>query len=78
VEQWKARDPQKVSDRKMNNFFVSTAEIREKAYDLSFNRYSETKPDETIYEEPKVILQQLKVIEAKIQQGIEELEGIFG
>jgi type I restriction enzyme M protein len=78
VTRWRSRDPQQPSDRLANHFFVPVAEIREKNYDLSFNRYSETKLDETIYEEPKAILEKLKVIESRIQQGIIELEGILG
>ena len=53
-------------------------ELRDKNYDLSFNRYHEAEPDETVYEEPQVILQKLKTLEGKIQQGIAELEGILG
>ena len=48
-----------------------------KQYDLSFNRYSEIEHDETVYEEPKVILQKLKVLEDKIQSGIAELGSIL-
>ena len=78
VTKWRNRDPQLDSDRKANHFFVPAQEIREKNYDLSFNRYSEVKHDETVYEEPKIILQKLKELEDKIQQGIAELESILG
>ena len=54
------------------------SEIRDKEYDLSFNQYHEAEHDETVYEEPKVILQKLKALEDKIQRGITELEGIVG
>ena len=78
VAQWRARDPQQANDRKANHFFVPAQEIRDKSYDLSFNRYSEVEHDETVHEEPKVILQKMKTLEDKIQQGIAELEGILG
>ena len=78
VTQWRDRNPQQATDRKSNHFFVPVQEIRDKAYDLSFNRYSTVEHDETVYEEPKVILQKMKALEAKIQQGITELEGILG
>jgi type I restriction enzyme M protein len=78
VTQWKNRDPQHPGDRKGKCFFVPVQEIRDKQYDLSFNRYREAQHDETAYEEPKVILQKLKTLEEKIQQGIAELEGILG
>ena len=79
VAQWNARDPKKgKGNRKAKHFFVPVKEIRDKAYDLSFNRYHLAKHAETIHEEPKVILQKLKTLEDKIQQGIAELEGIIG
>ncbi|MBK1883788.1 N-6 DNA methylase [Luteolibacter pohnpeiensis] len=77
VAKWKSRDPKEASDRKANHFFVPAKEIRDKSYDLSFNRYSEVEHDETVYEEPKVILQKLRTLEDKIQEGITELEGIL-
>jgi type I restriction enzyme M protein len=77
VAQWNARDPQLPSDLKAKYFFVPVQEIRDKKYDLSFNRYHEAERDETVYEEPKVILQKLKTLEEQIQKGIIELEGIL-
>lgn len=78
VTLWQGRDPQQPGDRKANNFFVPVQEIRDKIYDLSFNRYYEAEHDETAYEEPKVIIQKIKTLEDKIQQGLAELEGILG
>jgi type I restriction enzyme M protein len=78
VAQWKARDPRHPGDRKAKHFFVPANELRAKNYDLSFNRYHVGEYDETVYEEPKVILQKLKELEDSIQQGIAELEGILG
>lgn len=78
VTQWRARDPKQDSEREGNHFFVSAEEIRNKSYDLSFNRYSEFEHDESVYEDPKEILQKLKALEDKIRQGITELEGILG
>lgn len=78
VAKWRARDQKEPGERKANHFFVPAQEIRDKSYDLSFNRYSEAKHDETVYEEPKVIIQKLKALEDKIQAGINELEGILG
>jgi type I restriction enzyme M protein len=77
VAQWQARNPQQLGDRKAKHFFVPVQEIRDRQYDLSFNRYYEAEHDEAVYEEPKAILQKLKVLEDKIQQGISELEGIL-
>jgi type I restriction enzyme M protein len=73
VAQWNARDPQQPGDRKANHFFVPVQEIRDRQYDLSFNRYAQVEHDETEYEDPKVILGKLKALEDRIQQGIAEL-----
>jgi len=80
VALWNARDPQNAGDRNAKHFFVPVQEIRDKdkSYDLSFHRYSEVEHDESVYEEPKVILQELKTLEDKIHQGITELEEILG
>jgi type I restriction enzyme M protein len=77
VAQWKSRNPQHPGDRKDKFFFVPVQEIRDKLYDLSFNRYHEATDDKSVCEEPRVILQKLKAIEDRIQQGITELEGIL-
>jgi type I restriction enzyme M protein len=50
VAQWKARDPQQPGDRKAKHFFVTVQELRDKQYDLSFNRYHKAERDETVYE----------------------------
>ena len=78
VKQWNRGKPNQTTDRKGNSFLVPAQEIRDKSYDLSFNRYSEVEYDETVYEEPKVILQKLKKLEKEIQNGITELDGIVG
>lgn len=79
VALWNVRDEKKnPGDRKEKHFFVQVQEIRDKAYDLSFNRYHEAEHTEAEQEEPKVILQKLKALEDKIQSGIAELEGILG
>jgi len=78
VGKWRTRDPKESGDRKANHFFVPAQEIREKSYDLSFNRYSTVEHDETVYEEPKDILIKLRELECKILKGIKELKGILG
>jgi type I restriction enzyme M protein len=78
VAQWKVRNPQEPGDRKTKFFFVPVKEIRDKQYDLSFNGYHVAEREETEYEEPKVIIEKLKALEDRIQEGIAELEGILG
>ncbi|AMV31704.1 putative type I restriction enzymeP M protein [Pirellula sp. SH-Sr6A] len=78
VAQWNARNPNEPGDRKSNCFFVPVEEIREKLYDLSFNRYGKVEHDETEHEDPKSILQTLATLEDKIRAGIVELQEILG
>ena len=46
-------------------------------YDLSLNRYQELVHDEVEHRPPLEILAELRAIEQKILQGIEELEGML-
>lgn len=78
LERWKGRDPKKDSDRTGKAFFVPASEIRENNYDLSLNRYQEKTYEEVQYEPPKVILKKLRELEAEIQKGLDELEGMLG
>jgi type I restriction enzyme M protein len=78
VARWKERDPQLRNDRKAKYFFVPVQEIRDRQYDLSFNRYHEVEPDSALHEDPKVILDKLKTLEDRILEGIVELQEILG
>ena len=77
VAKWKQRDSNSENDRTAKHFFVPVAEIREKAYDLTLNRYQETVHIEATYEPPKVILSKLKELETGILSDIEELEAML-
>jgi type I restriction enzyme M protein len=77
VALWKARDPEQLGDRKAKHFVVSIQEFRDEDYDLSFNHYHESVDDHLIYEEPKVILEKLKVLEDKIQGGLTGLDEVL-
>jgi type I restriction enzyme M protein len=63
--------------RTAQSFCVPRAEIAEKNYDLSLNRYKEVVHEEVSYEPPQKILADLKALEAEILQGLEELEGML-
>ncbi len=76
VAQWKARDPKQVNDRTSRHFFVPVSEIQGNNYDLSLNRYKETKHEEAVYEKPQVILGKLRELELNILADINELEGM--
>jgi type I restriction enzyme M protein len=74
---WAKRNPKKDSDRFSKSFFVSGVEIVENKYDLSFNRYKETKHEKIKYEPSKVIIEKLKKIEEEIIEKLNDLEGIL-
>jgi type I restriction enzyme M protein len=76
LSRWQARDPQKTIDRTAKAFFIPVAEIREKNYDLSLNRYKETVYEEVKYDPPKAILNKLRKLEEEIMSDLSELEGM--
>jgi len=77
VVQWRTRKPELLGDRKAKYFFVPVQELREKLYDLSFNRYHETEHEDTAYEEPKLIIEKLRMLEGQIQGSLDQLEELF-
>jgi type I restriction enzyme M protein len=74
-------DKRETSERKRprtaQSFCVPLAEIVEKNYDLSLNRYKEVVHEEVHHDPPKKILAELKKLEAEILQGLSELEGML-
>jgi len=76
LARWQARDARKDVDRTAKWFMVPKADIVAKGYDLSVNRYRETKHAEVTHAHPREILARMKALEAEIAKGIEELEGL--
>ena len=74
VEKFNSRTELNMEDRKGKCFFVPKEEIVQENYDLSFNRYKEEVFEEIEYEEPKVILKKLNLIEKEITNGLVEIE----
>ena len=77
LERWRKRDAKKDKDRTAKHFMVPVAEIREKSFDLSINRYKEAVHEEVQYESPKVILGKLRELEAEIAKDLKALEGML-
>jgi type I restriction enzyme M protein len=57
---------------------VPKSDIAAQGYDLSLNRYKEVMHEEVEHRAPREILAELERIEAEIQQGLRELEGMLG
>lgn len=77
VVKWKDRDPKRESDRSARHFFVPVDDLRANGYDLSLNRYKETKYEEAGYDKPLVILSRMRDLEEDILKDINELEGML-
>jgi len=78
LERWKKRDATKDKDRTAKHFMVPVAEIRERNFDLSINRYKEAVHEEVQYDPPKEILKRLRALEKEIAKDLGELEGMLG
>jgi type I restriction enzyme M protein len=78
LDRWSQREgAERERPRTAQSFCVAKAEIAERNYDLSLNRYKEVVHEEVQYDPPKKILSELKQIETEIIQGLEELEGML-
>jgi type I restriction enzyme M protein len=64
--------------RTAQSFCAPKADIAAQGYDLSLNRYKEVVHAEIEHRAPKEILADLARLEAEIQQGMKELEGMLG
>jgi len=79
LSRWGARAAaERKRPRTAQSFCVPKAEIAAQGYDLSLNRYQEVVHETIDHESPAKVLGDLKAIEAEIQQGLTELEGMLG
>lgn len=62
--------------RTEQSFLVPKAEIADNGYDLSINKYKKTEYVPVEYPPTSEIFAQLRELEAEIQKGLEELEGM--
>ena len=76
-EKWQSRDSKKDTDKTKKNFFVTDDEIRENKYDLSISRYKEMEYKEVVYQNPKIILENIDKIEADILEKIKQLKELI-
>jgi sigma54-dependent transcription regulator len=61
----------------VEHFMVPVQEIEEKGFDLSINRYKETKHEAIEYDPPKKIVAKLRALEVEIAKDLSELEGML-
>jgi len=78
LTRWQERNNSELKRaRTEQSFCVPKADIAAQGYDLSLNRYKEVVYEEVEYRAPKEILESLAKLEAEIQQGMKELEGML-
>jgi type I restriction enzyme M protein len=73
----KIQNEEMTRPRTAQSFCVPKADIAAQGYDLSLNRYKEVVHDEVAHRPPGEILASLGKLEAEIQQGMKELEGML-
>jgi type I restriction enzyme M protein len=76
---WRQRDASELErDRTDQSFCVPKLDIVGNDYDLSVNRYKQVVHEISEHIPPKEILAKLALLEAEIQAGMKELEGMLG
>jgi type I restriction enzyme M protein len=78
LARWRQREgDERERPRTAQSFCVPRADIEAQGYDLSINRYKEVVHEVVAHESPKEILARLAGLEAEIQAGLRELEGML-
>lgn len=78
LARWAQRDgSERDRPRTAQSFCVPKAEIAAQGHDLSLNRYKEVVHEAVEHEPPLAILARLNQLEAEIQAGMAELEGML-
>ena len=79
LTRWKSHTTtERERPRTAQSFCVPKAELAAQGYDLSLNRYKEVVHEAVDHDTPTKILADLKTLEAEIQRGLAELEGMLG
>lgn len=74
IQRFHNRDAEATRTRKDQSFLVPVAEIREKDYDLSINKYKEVEREVVVYDAPEVIMGRIAQLEGEIHAAFEELK----
>ncbi len=78
VSRWKALDTEDARGRNQKSFLVPKSEITENGYDLSFNKYTETKYERVEYPPTKKIIAELEDLSCQMASGLAELKAMLG
>ena len=74
IQRFHHLDGETSRSRKDQSFLVPVAEIREKDYDLSINKYKEVEREQVVYDAPEVIMERLAQLEREINSAFDELK----
>lgn len=74
INRYNNRQDEVERERTEKSFLVPKEDIVENGYDLSINRYKEVVYDEIEYDEPKVILENIRKLEEEIIVGLDKIE----
>ncbi len=78
LTRWRLKDgAERQRARTDQSFCVPQAEIAGNGFDLSINRYKEVVHDAVEHRPPREILARLAALEAEIQAGMRDLEGLL-
>jgi type I restriction enzyme M protein len=74
IQRFHNLDAEAARSRKDQSFLVPVAEIREKDYDLSINKYKEVEREQVVYDAPEIIMERLAQLEREINSAFDELK----
>nr|BFD66190.1 class I SAM-dependent DNA methyltransferase [Bdellovibrio sp. HAGR004] len=78
LTRWSKREKEELKRKRTDqSFCVSKADLVAQGYDLSINRYKEVVHEEVKHRPPLEIIADLHKLEAEIQIGLKELEGML-
>ena len=78
IARWHDLDAEASRTRKDQSFLVPKAELVEKEYDLSFNRYTESDYAGAQHDHPSVSIERFRELEDEILTAMDELEDMLG
>lgn len=74
IKRYHNREAEVERERTEKSFLVPKEDIVENGYDLSINRYKEIVYEEVIYDEPEIILENIRELEEEIIAGLDKIE----
>jgi type I restriction enzyme M protein len=78
LARWQKRNNEGNRKRTEQSFLVPKNEIAANDYDLSINRYKEVVYEAVEYPPPTEVLASIAKLDAEIEKGRKELEGMLG